>query len=421
MSTLSCHRKVYKGVITQQIMKTQTLFTIMIASLMVLALTMSVSAGQINSLEVNGITVVDGMKVAGFYTDNVPVRVQFSSNDLSEDVRIKAWFSGSASNSVTSERFDILPNSTYSRYVSVPLPNDFDSDNTEELFTLNVVIESRNDGEIASQTVQFYVQRESYSLEILDVISEPQVAAGSNLALDIVLKNRGRQLAEDTFVSVKIPALGIENRAYFGDMASTDRANPDKEDASERRMYVKVPAYVQPGVYVVEVEAYNSDSTAKATKRIIIVGASEDSRVVTQFTSKTIKRGDTTSFQITLLNTGNKIRVYEVIPQSITGLSVQVSDPLVAIPAGMSKTVTVQVTGQKEGDYSSVIDIKADNELVKSEQFAIRVKESLTSGNAGLIVVIILAIVFVVLLVVLIALLTKKPAAKKEELGESYY
>ena len=422
MSTLSCHRKVYKGLITADIikMKTQSIISVLVASFLMVALAVTASAGQISSLEVNGITVVDGMKVAGFYRDVVPVRVEFSANELNEDVRVKAWFSGSAVNSVTSERFDILPNSTYSRFVSVPLPTDFDSDNTEELYTLNVVIESQNSGQVASKTAQFYVQRESYVIDILDVISESQVAAGANLAVDVVLKNRGRQLAEDTFVSVRIPALGVEQRSYFGDMSATDRANPDKEDASERRMNVRIPAASQPGVYTMEVTAYNSDAEAKVTKRIIVVGAAEDSRVVTLSNTKTIKRGESVTFQMTLVNTGNKIRVYELIPQSVSGLSIQVSDPLAAIPAGMSKTVTVTVEGEKEGDYSFVVDVRADSDLVKSEQFNIRVKESFTAGSAGLIVVVVLAIVFVVLLVVLIVLLTRKPA-KKEELGESYY
>src|SRR3989338_4140700 len=188
MSTLSCHRKVYKGLITADIikMKTQSIISVLVASFLMVALAVTASAGQISSLEVNGITVVDGMKVAGFYRDVVPVRVEFSANELNEDVRVKAWFSGSAVNSVTSERFDILPNSTYSRFVSVPLPTDFDSDNTEELYTLNVVIESQNSGQVASKTAQFYVQRESYVIDILDVISESQVAAGANLAVDVV-------------------------------------------------------------------------------------------------------------------------------------------------------------------------------------------------------------------------------------------
>src|SRR3989344_2696402 len=107
------------------------------------------AVGVITELEVNGIeTVGTAVNVGGFYDETVPVRVQFMSDALEEETRIKAWFSGSGANSATTERFDVLPNTVYSRSLQVQLPNDFDERTTEEPFVLNILIESRASGEV---------------------------------------------------------------------------------------------------------------------------------------------------------------------------------------------------------------------------------------------------------------------------------
>ena len=379
----------------------------------------SASASGTISVEVSGVETDD---IAVFAGQTIPVRIVFSSDENVTDVRVKAWVSGEKEYAVSTDRFDMIAGKLYSRLVSVQVPSRVDP--SEDL-KLQVLVESRNSGTVAEEEVSLSAQRESYSLEVLDAIMDSEVKAGSTLAMDIVLKNVGRQLSEDTFVKVKIPALGIEKKAYFGDLSALDQSDPDKEDAAERRMTLSIPSNAPTGLYLVELEAYNSESTVTATKKVSIIGGAGDSSVfVASANSKTVAVGEKATFSLTLVNSGDKIRVYELVPETSSTLSVDLSEQVVIVPAGQSKTVTLDAEASKEGKYNFAVNIYSDGDLVKRYNFMTSVEGKSAKGFAGsatVVLTVILAIVFVVLLVVLIVLLTRKPENKAEEFGESYY
>src|SRR3989338_7224450 len=105
---------------------------------------------------------------------------------------------------------------------------------------------------------------------------DSEAKAGDVLAIDVVLKNRGSHFSEDTFVVVRIPALGIQDRAYFGDLAPVDEPvydyfgedyiQSDEVDSAERRLFLKIPSSAPVGVYVVEVEAVNRSEERRVGK-----------------------------------------------------------------------------------------------------------------------------------------------------------
>lgn len=379
--------------------------------------------GTITSVEVNGVEGLNSANIAAFAGETLPVRVTFTSNDFNdsvEDVRVKIWISGAREYSVTSDRFDVLPSRTYSKLFSVKVPSDIDPN---EDLSLEVSVESRNNGRIdISLPVQISAQRESYVVEVLDVAMESQISSGSKLALDIVLKNRGRQFAEDTFVVARIPALGVESKAYFGDLAPVDQNDPaEKEDAVERRMFLNTPSNAPAGVYLVEIQAYNSDSVTTVTKKVAIVGAGDSSRVITASNSKTFAAGEQETYTVTLVNAGNNVMVYDLVIDAPAGLSVNADEPVVAVPAGTSRTVRLTAEAEKAGKYNFAVNVNSDGNLVKTENFVANVEGNRAIGaNATVLLTVVLAIIFVVLLVVLIVLLTRKPQ-KNEEFGESYY
>ncbi len=382
-----------------------------------ISLIASVSASGSIGVEVSG---VESDEIAVFAEQTLPVRVVFSSDVDVTDVRVKAWISGEKAYSVSTERFDMIAGKVYSRLLAVQVPSRIDP--AEDL-KLEVLIESRNDGEIVAKTISLTAQRESYNVEVLDVVMESEVNAGDVLSFDVVLKNRGRQFAEDTFVKVSIPALGIERKAYFGDLSPVDQSNPDKEDAVERRITLAIPSNAPTGLYLVELEAYNADSIDTLTKKVSIVGgASETSLFVASANSKTFAVGEQAEYSLTLVNSGNKIRVYELVPETPVSLALEMDENVVVVPAGASKTVKFAATASKEGKYNFGVNIYSDGELVKRYNFLASVEgESTGSSSATVVLTVILAIIFVVLLVVLIVLLTRKPENKAEEFGESYY
>jgi len=376
----------------------------------------SVSAfASITGVEVNGVdALTNGRDVAVFAGEVLPIRVFFDGTDYSEDARVKVWISGNRDYTFSSQRFD------------VQVPSDIDP---SEPLMLEVSVESRNGGVADTVEIDLAAQRESYLVQALDVNMPTQVTAGEMLSADVVLKNRGRQFAEDTFVTVRIPALGVSNRVYFGDLSDIDQPlrdgsddRLDKEDAAQRRVTLNIPANAPSGVYNVEFEVYNADYGETVTKRIAIVGASENSMVVLSSTSKTFAVGETASYTITLVNTGNKVRVYELEVIPSTGLKANVDESVVAVPAGSSKTVKVDVTATEAGKKTITVNVNSNGELVESKSLIANVegRSGITGTNATVVLTVVLAIIFVVLLVVLIVLLTRKPE-KKEEFGESYY
>ena len=399
-------------------MKYQKILVSLVAILaLVISLIASVSASSIN-VEVSGVETND---IAVFAGQTIPVRVIFSSDNDATDVRVKAWISGEKEYAVSTDRFDVIAGKVYSRLMAVTVPSKIDP--TEDL-KLEVLVESRNGGTIVEKTISLSAQRESYNIEILDASMKPEVTAGNALAIDLVLKNRGTQFSEDTFVKARIPALGIEQKAYFGDLSPVDQSDPDKEDAVERRIVLNVPANTPVGLYLVELEAYNADSSAALTKKVAVVGGgSEDSQFVVSANSKTFAANEKAQYSLTLVNSGDKIRVYQLVPETPEMLVLSLDDNTVIVPAGTSKTVNFEVTASKENKYSFAVNIYSDNELVKRYNFLANVgdKSSAGAGNATVVLTVILAIIFVVLLVVLIVLLTRKPDNKADEFGESYY
>ena len=385
----------------------------------------SSSFGSIDRVEINGVDASSGT-FAQFAGQRVPVLIVFDASVYAEDVRVKAWISGERENLFTSERFDVLEGNIYSRVVFVDMPSDLDE--TEEARSLEIVVESKSQGTADEMSIDLTVQRESYLLEVLDVDFSPEVKAGDTLTLDVVTKNIGRQDAEDTFVSARIPALGLDDRAYFGDLSSQDRGSdpgPERDDTVERRLFLRIPAGTPAGVYDVEVQAFNDDSITTLNRKVVVRAQSTDTVIVSGTASKTFAVGQEADYSITLVNAGDRVQVYELIPETSSGLTVNVEEPIVAIPAGSSRTVKVTAQADKAGDYNFAVNVNSDSALIKRQSFAAKVEgtNAFSGGNAGnttVLLTVVLAIIFVVLLVVLIVLLTRKPQ-KSEEFGESYY
>ncbi len=396
---------------------------------------------QISDVEVNGVntlTATDPFSpmvdpVVAFSGQTVPVRVTFTGMDNAKDVRVKAWIAGERELASISRPFDVIQGGIYPALLSVQVPSDLDE--LDETLELNVVIENRNDGTGDEKQIVLTLQRESYALEILDVNSASQVSAGDILPLDVVIKNIGRRFAEDTFVRARIDALGIEDRAFFGDLSAKDEPFSEdpfsterderlnKENTAERRLLLRIPSEAKPGIYVVEVEALNGDAITKVTKQVVITGAEESTIVVAPAHSRSFNVGETKEYSLSIVNSGNRVKVYDLVIESPAGLNIDVSDPVVAVPAGSSTTVKLTVSSDKAGKYDFAVNVHSGAELVKRESFVASIEgasAAKVAGSPAVLLTVVLAIIFVVLLIVLIVLLTRKPE-KTEESGESYY
>jgi len=400
-------------------MKQGIFYLVTVLAFAVLLLGFASAAGSITTVEVNGVDVTaSGATTAVFAGETVPMKVIFSSTTDADDVIVNVWLTGAGGKVASTERFVVLANRPYTRFFSVPVPFNIDPNDT---LTLEVTVENR-DGILAQKAVPLSAQRASYITELLDVNMASTVKAGSTMPVDIVLKNRGYHDSQDQFVKVTIPALGVTSKAYFGDLSSVDQPGDYtlNNDAAERRMYVAIPANAPAGVYDVEIEAYNADSSTVANKKIAVAVATSDNTIVSAISTKTFAPGEKVSYTTTLVNSGDKIALYEVVLSSSSGLTVSTDSPVVAVPAGNSNSVKYDVSAAKAGTYTFTANIYSSGNLVKTETFTANVQGSGIAGNATVLLTVVLAIIFVVLLVVLIVLLTRKPE-KKEDFGESYY
>jgi len=189
-------------------------------------------------------------------------------------------------------------------------------------------------------------------------------------------------------------------------------------------MYLSIPASAQAGIYTLEVEAFNDDTSMSTTKNIAISGSEERSEVLTAVTSKDVSKGATVTYDLVIVNSGNNIAVYNIVPETAANLIVSVDQPIVTVPAGSSKVVTVSATaGEVIGTYAFAVNVESNGQLVKRVNLSANVVSGavgVTAPNNMVVLTVVLAIIFVVLLVVLIVLLSKKPE-KSEEFEESYY
>ncbi|MGV8131084.1 MAG: hypothetical protein ACP5N7_03205 [Candidatus Pacearchaeota archaeon] len=392
------------------------LFVIAIAALFVVP-AVSAQFATINYVETESFNILQGDVFAVEAGQTLDLRVVFDAIANAGDVRVTARVLGEPGLSDTTTRFDVIAGGTYSKQLSIDVPYDID---LNENFILEVRVENQNGG--STFTATFAVQRESYALEFLSVESPSRISAGEVLPIEVVVKNRGRYDAQDTFVIASIPALGISKKIFLEDLAANESIDNEIEDDSiEGRMLLAIPSNAIPGLYTVEVKTYNSDSETVSVRRVEIVSGNSNSGIIASPSSRTFAAGTDGRYTLTIVNSGNRILVYNLVTESDNGLSVDFDDSVVVVPAGSSKAVEMTAMAAREGNYNfKVTVLDSDNNVVSEKSFVANVEGRSVGGNAAVVLTIILAIVFVVLLVVLIVLLTRKPA-KADSDGESYY
>ncbi|MBU1136017.1 MAG: hypothetical protein KJ559_00715 [Nanoarchaeota archaeon] len=348
--------------------------------------------------------------------ETIPVRVYFTAEENANEVEVSAWIQGHKSDTAEKNFYDLVEFQDYNARLSLKLPSDVDP--SEEL-TLYIRMEADTGNWEEAYTIG--MQRQPHKVDILFAEFDYKVSSGALVPVDVVLKNLGRHELDDLIVSVSIPELSIKKSAYFGDLIPLDDCDDDcdKEDAVENRIYIRIPSNAQAGIYDLKVEAYNSDSKGSLTKSIMVIGTEQESNVVAPVISKEIGLGNTVTYNLVIVNPGNKIGVYEITVETTEGVFVKAKESMVTIQAGSSKIVELDVKGLKEGSHNFLVDVKSGEQLINRVTLNAVVTEKAFVGS-GAVLTIVLVIVFLVLLAVLIVLVTKKPEST-EELEESYY
>ncbi len=410
-------------------MESKTIFGFLVAVFTVAMLGAFVSATQ--SLEISNVIVeIDDVFAGGINAviggSQIPVTIRFTANESASDVEVSAWFQGFRSETRVDKEFaDLIEGSRYISRLSVNLPSDLDDNDVVDK-DLVLIIRIESDEGNFEKEITVKAQRQSHNLDFLLVEFDSSAKMGSVLPVSVVLKNVGRHEEEDTLVSVSIPELGISKTAFFEDLFPIDVCDNDgdcdRSDSRERKLFLTLPTNVEPGVYQVKVTARSDETESTVVRPLTITGTPVESKVLANPSSKTFAVGETVTYELILVNTGNEIAIYNLVPEASDALSISLSDTITTVSAGSSKTVKVYAKANREGTYNFTVNVVSEGFSEKATYSATVEGESVisTPGSNVVVLTIVLAIVFVVLLVILIVLLTRKPT-RSEEFGESYY
>ena len=405
-------------------MNTKTILVSFLVLVSVLFLATTVSAAEladIKSVEIDDVNVANSPALV--VGDTVSIRVEFDSLVNASDVTLEVELEGDRKDAQAQTRpFDVETGSRYTKTLRLDVPFDL-KDELSDTITLDV--ELSGDGFRTESSFTLRVQREPFNADIKSIGVPQTVKAGDTLPVDIVLKNLGYNDLDDLFVTARISALGLERTAFFGDLVAIEcddddtavenygvdvdrKCNEDDEDTLNRRLFLQVPYGVDSGVYALEVEVENDDTTSSEVVQIVIENAFSAGNFI-------VSGND-----LLIVNPTNEVVVYRLVPESTSQVSVSLSQNLVAVPAGSSKMITVDAITRTSGTFTYSVNIfDVGGNLVDSVSFSTTAAgRDVTSPIVVLTVI--LAIIFIVLLIVLIVLIGKKPE-KAEEFGESYY
>jgi len=396
--------------------KTFGFFVVVLTSILLFAAA-SVSAVVVPDFSVTQVTV-DGVSASGNLAlvagDTVTVKVYFDSVAVADlkDVKVRLELNGNDVNVAPymTSSFDVLAGKSYVKTITLKVPNQFGNDVVSESMTLDLKI-SGGDSVESSGSFDLSVQRPSYNVDFVSVGISGSAQAGTLVPVDVVLKNTGYNKLNDLYVTVRVPELGLEKSAYFGDLfnvldvANNTNNNNNVVDVTHGRIFLDVPYSAKDGVYTVEVEAKNSDLDIKKVGQFTIGNGLASNVMVT-------------GNSIVIANPSSQLLTLRLVPESKSNSAVTLSEDLVVVPAGTSKTVTASSVS---GEAFNVNVFSKDGALLDSVTMPASATTSNTTGsNAVAVLTVILTIVFLVLLVVLVVLITKKPQ-KSEEFSESYY
>jgi hypothetical protein len=230
---------------------------------------------DVTSVTFNDQLLGSGPNQAGMAGDVVPVRIAFIANTDSQDVKVRAEiYSGSNSYVDSTSRFNVVANTSYAKLLSLQLPSDLK--NVTKDLKLRIEVFDADSVETKYYTIK--MQRESYEFEIISVDHNMVVAADDIMAVSVVVKNTGFERADDGFVTVSIPELGISAKGYLGDLVAAEPFT-DEEDSVQKVLYLRIPSNAKSGVYDVAVKAYNSDSASTVSGAVKVVGSDESKAV----------------------------------------------------------------------------------------------------------------------------------------------
>ncbi len=415
-------------------MKTKNLlvFFLVIASILSVA-NLAIAEDElvsVDSVKINELYDYGDEDISIIGGETAIITVYFTALEDASNVRIKAEIEGEKIDvSAKKGPFDLEEGKRYVKTLNVKIPYELKDEVSDSVF-LEIEIWN-SDYKTEHSEISLNVQREPYKALVMSIDSKSSVEAGENFLVKTTLKNVGYNELDDTYVTVRIPALGIERTSYLGDIIAVEYedcdngncyCNNDEEDTVQGKFYLEIPYDAQPGIYALEVEIQNEDIVTNKEKQIIVKNDFASGNLIATTIGKTFSVGKDAEYNLLIANPTNKLKVYNIVIESPQDLRVSAESSVIAIPAGSSKTISLIANAKTSGKYQFSVNLFSGSEIVSSTTLKADATKESKMDNPMIILTVSLAIVLLVLLIIVIVLLGKKPKEnEKEEFGESYY
>ncbi|HKL24295.1 MAG TPA: hypothetical protein VJ912_03095 [Candidatus Nanoarchaeia archaeon] len=407
-------------------MKAKNFMVFFLAIASVLLIASSVSAAElstIDSVKIDGIEAYENTTAnhnpAITAGDKVVVEVLFTATQNTSDVVVEATLEGTK-DSIDAETssFTVEDGSVYKKVLVLNVPYELEDEVSKNL---DLEVEIRSGGLEDSEEYTLRVQRPTYDATFMSISSSKNVEAGNIYPVEIVLKNTGYNDLDDMYVTASISGLDVERTFYLGDIVALEECNEDcdLEDTLRGTIHLEIPFDATSGEYTLEVKGKNNDLDVSDSKKIVVNNDLPKQVVVTQ-SEKSVSVGQEATYELTVANPTNSLKVYRVVTETSKDVSASVDSSVISIPAGTTKKVTVTAEPDTEGEFSLKVGILSGDGVVETKNLILKAENKSTDGSI-VALAIALAVIFVVLLVVLIVLLGKRPKKQSEDFGESYY
>jgi hypothetical protein len=398
--------------------KNLKVFFLAVMSLLVLASFASAATTEIatvDSVKINGMYDFGNEDISVIAGETITIEVAFTAEESASDVKIEVELEGEKEDvDAVTKSISIKDGSRYRETLTLRIPYEL-QDDLSLAMALNIKIWN-GDYKTEHPEITLSVQRPTYNADVMSISSNNQVSAGDLYAIDVVVKNNGYNKLDDVYVTAKISALNVERISYFGDLVSLE--DEDNEDSESGRFYLAIPYNAESGLYTLEVEVKNGDLVTSEVKQILIENDFSSNVVVTD-SRKIAAAGQEVSYELLIVNPTNKLKVYRVVVEGNNDLTADANMDVVAVPAGLTKMVTITAEASSEGEHEFNAVIFSGEEIVETVALSLNADGKAVNGSVIALTVVLL-VVFLVLLAVLVILIGKK-SKKAEDFGESYY
>src|SRR3989344_4788415 len=293
-------------------------------------------AGMVSAANVHGVSVTlddvaataNPSVIAG---DSVTAKVVFTSDVTTSDLKVRFEIEGDQIDvAQTTVPFEVESGKTYVKKLTLKIPNELEDEISDDA-ELNLRIWG---GESTDYTDSFDVriQRPSYDVGFMSISTSQTIEAGKILPVDVVVKNVGYNELNNLYITASFPDLGVKKTGYFGDLVPVE--DDDDDDFVRARLFLEVPYNVKSGAFSLQVEAKSGSFDTMKSQDVTVRGG---------LSSNVFVSGN----QIVVANPTSQLLALKLVPETTGNALVSLSESIVVIQAGTSRTITASSSGSE--------------------------------------------------------------------------